>query len=514
MALKTFLQAKESVKLGIKILTPFILGVFLFLPLKTFAIVENFDNYQLNQNLIDVSPYWDLEGGVSPKILNDKYNSYPYSINTPENNSASIISKENTFFNNSTQGIARENFFVHKVYVVELRFDLRFNTGIRNCGITGTDDGYINIIYGNGTGNVSSYRWKPFDFDTWHLIQIEFEKKDDLKLYCKYKLDDEDWSDWYLGTYGITSPFVSYIWTEAANLNEAQLWIDDISNEPAYIPCPGYHPSISLEKPTICKYNQINLNAIEVKGRIDIPEDNPYTWDKLRFGFMNYDNNSYTQYFNTTTTPLTAGQGLAFDYTFEISTSTEGACPSPNYPPCILYFGMWAYGKDSEGNYYSEYYPYGCDTYVGDANEMVFIPPPEEEFPQYPELEDCSQYNVPDKWICEIKNSLKSIFLPSSQKIQELKTTIEQTKQKFPFNYITFFKDFYGDIKEGISATSTISFKILNQNGNVDLTFWEKTSNVGGIVQTFSHIVKNLATFIILLVFLMWLISFGRRIFK
>jgi hypothetical protein len=86
-------------------------------------------------------------------------------------------------------------------------------------------------------------------------------------------------------------------------------------------------------------------------------------------------------------------------------------------------------------------------------------------------------------------------------------------KQKFPFNYINLFTSFYQDINNGINETSTIPFKILGQSGNVDLAFWENQATIGGITQTFSHIIYNIFLFLFLFIFVLWLISYLKRIF-
>lgn len=363
--------------------------------------------------------------------------------------------------------------------------------------------GVCKMACGKSWGSLQPY----FDisYDAWHTAKMEWNSYDD-KARCK--LDNNSWSEWF-DTYAFEEIDRIYIFSSPYGYGKSQRrFFDNIAEETSEM--TGYHPDISLETPTICQYNQVDLEAVEVKGQMKVPLDNPYAWDTLRFGFMNVGDHSLTKYQTATSTPITAGMTWNFDYFIDVSS----ACPPPNYPPCVLNFGMWAFGKDSQGKYYSEFYPYGCDTEVGDPAQAFYVPPPAEEFPSYPEEEECSGYDLLERLVCEVKNALKGIFLPSSAKIQELQATIGQIKQKFPYNYIAFLKEFYDDIKQGVNITSTIEFKILGQAGAVDLSFWEKTADVGGITQTFSHIIKNIAYFVILLVFLMWGISFGRRIFR
>jgi len=287
---------------------------------------------------------------------------------------------------------------------------------------------------------------------------------------------------------------------------------DDISETGEEIKPTGFYPIWNLAKPTSCQfpepsiYNQVlDTSNFEVKGKLTIPIDNPYIWYKLRLKFWNYNTNEIL-YFNYDLPNLKAEDVFSFDYFVDISsilsTSTD-----------LVAFSLRAYGKDNYGNVYEDLYPSDCIIYLGITETQPIFTPPEITFPEYPELEDCSQYNIPDRWICEIKNALKSIFLPSKEKLNELKSTLDLFKQKFPFNYINLFSGFYQDINNEINETSTIPFKILGQQGYVDLAFWENTAEIGGITQTFSHIIYNFFLFLFLLIFVFWLISFLKRIF-
>jgi hypothetical protein len=287
---------------------------------------------------------------------------------------------------------------------------------------------------------------------------------------------------------------------------------DDISETGEVIIPTGFYLNWNLEKPTSCqfpepsKYNQVSTTTnFEIKGKLTIPSENPYTWYKLRLKFWNWNTNQIL-YFNFDLPNLKKEDKYNFDYFVDISsilsTSTD-----------LIDFSLTAYGKDDYGNVYYDLYPAVCGIYLGLTTEKPIFTPPEIQFPPQPELEDCTQYNIPDRWICEIKNAFKSIFLPSSEKINELKQTIDLFKQKFPFNYINLFTNFYQDINNGINETSTIPFKILGQFGNVSLAFWENQATIGGVTQTFSHIIYNIFLFLFLFIFVLWLISYLKRIF-
>jgi hypothetical protein len=109
--------------------------------------------------------------------------------------------------------------------------------------------------------------------------------------------------------------------------------------------------------------------------------------------------------------------------------------------------------------------------------------------------------------------ALSGIFLPSTDKIVELENTITEVLTKAPFNYASSTKDFIDDIRTNTNTTSDISFAVLGQAGIVNFTFWDATTTIGGYTQKFSEILKTFLTFIVIMVFLVWLLSYIGRVF-
>jgi hypothetical protein len=134
----------------------------------------------------------------------------------------------------------------------------------------------------------------------------------------------------------------------------------------------------------------------------------------------------------------------------------------------------------------------------------VYEPPP---------LPSCSGLSGVELWLCNMKNDIGSIFLPSNQKISELRETIDEIKQKFPLNYLSGASDFFSSVRTNINSSSDIHFKILGKEGTVNFAFWENTAEIGGSVQTIGEIVGVFITFLIILGFVFWAISFGKRVF-
>lgn len=140
------------------------------------------------------------------------------------------------------------------------------------------------------------------------------------------------------------------------------------------------------------------------------------------------------------------------------------------------------------------------------------IPPEQVEW-EVPDLEECGELSGVEEWLCEIKNFIAGIFMPSQEKVNSLYHTIGAFKDKFPFNYAGSLNRFFNDIEESIDEEKGIPIKILGQEGNVDFTFWDKTTTIGGVEETFKNIWFDFTTLVVILGFFIWIISWIRRFF-
>lgn len=118
-------------------------------------------------------------------------------------------------------------------------------------------------------------------------------------------------------------------------------------------------------------------------------------------------------------------------------------------------------------------------------------------------LDDCSGLSILEGLICNIGNTLKTIFLPSSEKINELNQTINKMSGKFPFSYISKATETFNDLKGNITETSLLELSIMGS---------EKSSIDFSTIAFFDYI-KILTTILIVLVFSFWLIRFIKHIF-
>jgi len=118
-------------------------------------------------------------------------------------------------------------------------------------------------------------------------------------------------------------------------------------------------------------------------------------------------------------------------------------------------------------------------------------------------LDDCSGLSILEGLICNIGNTLKTIFLPSSEKINELNQTINKMGGKFPFSYISKATETFNDLKGNIAETSLLELSIMES---------EKSSIDFSTIAFFDYI-KMLTTTLIIIVFSFWLIRFIKHIF-
>lgn len=129
------------------------------------------------------------------------------------------------------------------------------------------------------------------------------------------------------------------------------------------------------------------------------------------------------------------------------------------------------------------------------------------------ELDDCSELSGVEKWICETKNFIAGLFLPTQEKMNELYFTLTEFRQKFPFSYINVARDFFADIKNDIVDDNEITISIMGNEGSLDFSFWDKTVSVAGAVQSYKNIFYGFTNILLAVVFFVWLIAFLRRFF-
>lgn len=204
--------------------------------------------------------------------------------------------------------------------------------------------------------------------------------------------------------------------------------------------------------------------------------------------------------------------GVEPDYYFNRYIFTR--CGGVGYQP--LYFDNFTnLGECNSTCLYCDYN--NCLTYQGFCSwntEESQCQPVIIEYPPLPELEDCEGLGVTDRLLCEIKNFFYRLFVPSTEKIIQLQTSLETIKTKFPYNYLLATKDFFGYLKDNITDTGDIAFSVLGNAGVVSFDVFNSTTTLAGEEQSFMGIFKTFLKFLVIMIFALWGFSFIKRIFK
>jgi len=126
-------------------------------------------------------------------------------------------------------------------------------------------------------------------------------------------------------------------------------------------------------------------------------------------------------------------------------------------------------------------------------------------FPELPtgSLDDCSSLGIPEVWFCNISNTIKSIFLPSAEKITELNEVINQISGRFPFSYISSAENIISEIKNGITESDNLSMSI----------FGSENKTIDFVDIPFIKYIKIFSTILMTLLFIFWLRKFIVHIF-
>lgn len=139
---------------------------------------------------------------------------------------------------------------------------------------------------------------------------------------------------------------------------------------------------------------------------------------------------------------------------------------------------------------------------------------PELGIPELPALEECSGLSITERLLCELKNFFYRLFVPSPEKVIQLRDTLSSIQDKFPYNYIVAVKNFFDYLKDNINESQEINFSILGQAGQVSFMGLNSTTTLAGTPQTIISIFKKIISFGVILLFALWCFNFLKRIFK
>lgn len=202
--------------------------------------------------------------------------------------------------------------------------------------------------------------------------------------------------------------------------------------------------------------------------------------------------------------------GGATDYCRSYNTAlTNGACGSDDgqelsAPPVNLCSSGYPVRQGYEK--YNETvmgYTWICGGSNGGTSDTCSATKADLELPDLPALDDCSQQSYPDKWLCEMSNTLKGVFLPSPEKLDELQQTINKITDRFPFSYLSLSTEIFDSMNEGIEEKD-IELTLMGNNGTINLDSLEPLKGA----------LKGFTSGLIILGFVMWGRGYIKDFFK
>jgi len=144
----------------------------------------------------------------------------------------------------------------------------------------------------------------------------------------------------------------------------------------------------------------------------------------------------------------------------------------------------------------------GSTDFCSATNNGAETPPTIPDSSIIPTPTDCESYSGIDKILCNLGNVIQGMFLPSSEKVIELQTTMNEVGNVFPFNYLR--------------AISSVFNNLNFANGSLTMTMWGNTETLGEDfweMEIFDNI-KLAFTVLILLMFTFWAINYIKHFFK
>jgi hypothetical protein len=128
------------------------------------------------------------------------------------------------------------------------------------------------------------------------------------------------------------------------------------------------------------------------------------------------------------------------------------------------------------------------------------------------DFDECSG-STTEVILCNIRNDVKSLFCPSEESIQDLRSNVESFKTKFPFNYIQVSRAYIAGINNGLGSTLPLSFGILGVTSPMSYDFLDISLSGMGMTMTIGDLLKYLVTGVVLIIFIFWLVGIVKRIF-
>ena len=321
---------------------------------------------------------------------------------------------------------------------------------------------------------------------TWYHIDIEFSFSTHS---IRVNVDNTGWSDW-VGFANITDHVSSFAfhYENKAYSNITNFYIDNLEIPVEINGTYLWSDWCGSDAGKLIETTPINLCDVGTAGTVGF-DGSKWSWDCID-GVVSQSCRAYL----ATTEPVDGTCGDWNGETFNTWPPLTELCElrtSLVFPSMVETINGYTWTCSGINGGTSDY----CS-----GNKT--LPPLMPELPAG-SLDDCSGLSILEGLICNMGNTLKTIFLPSSEKINELNQTINKMAGKFPFSYISKATETFNDVKGNITETSLLELSIMGS---------EKSTIDFSTIKFFDYI-KMLTTILIIIVFSFWLIRFIKDIF-
>jgi len=330
----------------------------------------------------------------------------------------------------------------------------------------------------------------------WNTFLIVWDKT--IKKWF-FKLNDESSPTFDLDE---TFPYISGLKIEAFDLN----WrFDNISS--GKITGIGGLPFVFPDEPATDTISLVDFASTTFSGTLKIPDiyDEGYCYE-LNAVLSPPPTWLWEKQPSIQTIPIWQGE-LEANEEDAYSTTTEITL---DYPLLKVDYKIFCHNTTTEQ----------IETFFQDVNSWVesttTIPSPPlapyiTELPTTtPYLISCDEYTGLDWLVCKIHELLVGAFIPSAQKITNLKQKVDEIGSKFPSNYINTTNNFIYDVYNGLSETQpnlVITAPFSNATSSVDFSLL--TLNLGGSLNiSLQQLIRGFFTILALFGFGFWLLEF------
>lgn len=347
---------------------------------------------------------------------------------------------------------------------------------------------FVSLV--NDLGQGFNYYWIPMsgiEKLVWHDFVFQWQKTATEGCFRTYWGDN--WSDWTCDEDYFFNGKITTTRLDRVALEWEEFYIDDVVFSSSL---SGQLADITITPsfPYLCSFITTSTFSGAFTGSVEIAASNNSNWTKFIISAIDNETGNSTSV--STTTNLYAGDTLDYSLPFDFATGSysltyylTGRRLTPYYPQP------------------ADFFIYECGGFGVYSTSTIIV----EEYPAGIEEEDCDIYSGIDKILCEFKNMIAGIFLPSSGKMQQAIKTLKLIEDRAPLCYISAGFDFFDDLSDdtennnAYGSTSTLNYNYFS-------------TNVVYSGLTISEMIKIFFWIAITIIFLIWGVNYLTRIFK